>query len=62
MRTDSLFYRIFNTAPEIFFQLIDRPIVPGYQFQSVEVKQTAFRIDGVFVPRQEVEAMAGPSR
>jgi predicted transposase/invertase (TIGR01784 family) len=50
VRTDSLFYRIFSTAPEIFFQLIGQPSVPGYQFQSVEVKQTAFRIDGVFVP------------
>jgi predicted transposase/invertase (TIGR01784 family) len=50
VHTDSLFYRIFSTAPEIFFQLIGQPPVAGYQFQSIEVKQTAFRIDGVFVP------------
>ncbi len=50
MKTDSLFYRIFQTAPEIFFELIGQPTQPGYQFQSVELKQTAFRIDGVFLP------------
>lgn len=53
MRTDSLFYRIFSTAPEVFFQLMGLPPVPGYQFQSVELKQTAFRIDGVFLPPAE---------
>lgn len=53
MKTDSLFYRIFQTAPEIFFELIGQPTQPGYQFQSVELKQTAFRIDGVFLPPSE---------
>jgi predicted transposase/invertase (TIGR01784 family) len=56
MKTDSLFYRIFQTAPEIFFELIGQPIQPGYQFQSVELKQTAFRIDGVFLPPPEATA------
>ena len=50
MRTDSLFYRIFSTAPQVFFQLIGQPTLQGYHFQSVELKQTAFRIDGVFLP------------
>ena len=50
MKTDSLFYRIFQTAPAIFFELIGEPVREGYQFQSVELKQTAFRIDGVFLP------------
>ncbi|MCG5059988.1 MAG: Rpn family recombination-promoting nuclease/putative transposase [Limnoraphis sp. WC205] len=55
MKTDSLFYRIFQTAPAIFFELIGQPTAEGYQFQSVELKQTAFRIDGVFLPPPEAE-------
>ena len=52
MKTDSLFYRLFQTFPSIFFELINRPPeeANNYQFSSVEIKQTAFRIDGVFLP------------
>lgn len=50
MKTDSLFYRIFNTAPSLFFETIAQENRDGYEFQSVELKQTAFRIDGVFTP------------
>ncbi len=50
VKTDSLFYRIFNRAPAIFFELIQQPQRQGYRFKSIEVKQTAFRIDGVFLP------------
>ncbi len=49
MKTDSLFYRIFQTLPESFFDLIGQS-PQGYQFRSVEIKQTAFRVDGVFLP------------
>ena len=52
MKTDSLFYRLFQTFPSIFFELINHPPeeANNYQFSSVEIKQTAFRIDGVFLP------------
>ena len=50
MKTDSLFYRLFQSAPVLFFELIGQPHPDGYRFDSVEVKQTAFRIDGVFLP------------
>jgi predicted transposase/invertase (TIGR01784 family) len=50
VKTDSLFHRIFRKAPAIFFELIGQPAIAGYEFKSIEVKQTAFRIDGVFVP------------
>lgn len=52
MKTDSIFYRLFQTYPRIFFDLIGQPNIDisTYQFASVELKQTAFRIDGVFVP------------
>ncbi|MGM9499347.1 Rpn family recombination-promoting nuclease/putative transposase [Desertifilum tharense] len=52
MKTDTIFYRIFQSFPSIFFELIDQPptLAEVYQFSSVEVKQLAFRIDGVFLP------------
>jgi len=53
VKTDSLFYRIFQSVPEIFFELIGQPDRSGYDFRSIEVKQTAFRIDGVFLPPED---------
>ncbi len=52
MKTDSLFYALFQSQPSLFFELIGQPTsaARGYQFASVEVKQAAFRIDGVFLP------------
>ena len=57
MHTDSLFYRLFQTAPELFFELIGQPpeVAQGYTFRSVELKQTAFRVDGVFLPTPKTE-------
>ncbi|HIK06761.1 MAG TPA: Rpn family recombination-promoting nuclease/putative transposase [Trichormus sp. M33_DOE_039] len=55
MKTDSIFYRLFQEFPSIFFELIGNPPETAsiYQFASVEIKQTAFRIDGVFLPTQD---------
>ncbi|MEC4816178.1 MAG: Rpn family recombination-promoting nuclease/putative transposase [Scytonema sp. PMC 1069.18] len=52
MKTDSIFYRLFKTFPEAFFELINSEATEKttYDFASVELKQTAFRIDGVFLP------------
>jgi predicted transposase/invertase (TIGR01784 family) len=52
LKTDSIFYRIFQSLPSTFFELINQPasLADAYQFSSVEVKQLAFRIDGVFLP------------
>jgi predicted transposase/invertase (TIGR01784 family) len=52
MKTDSIFYRLFKTFPEAFFELINSEAAEttAYDFASVELKQTAFRIDGVFLP------------
>lgn len=57
MKTDSLFYRIFQRSPGILLELAGYPTsaAQGYEFRSVELKQTAFRIDGVLIPTQEVE-------
>jgi predicted transposase YdaD len=52
VKTDSIFYRLFQEFPSILFELIDHPPETAnlYQFSSIEVNQTAFRIDGVFLP------------
>ena len=52
MQTDSLFYRLFQTLPQLLFELMARPTLDAarYHFASVELKQTAFRLDGLFVP------------
>ena len=57
MKTDSLFYRLFQSAPTLFFELIGQFPVQAerYVFRSVELKQTAFRIDGVFLPPPEAD-------
>ncbi|MBW4432534.1 MAG: Rpn family recombination-promoting nuclease/putative transposase [Pelatocladus maniniholoensis HA4357-MV3] len=53
--TDSLFYQLFAEFPSIFFELIGHSPSNSqdYQFRSVEIKQTAFRIDGVFLPPED---------
>ena len=54
LKTDSLFYRLFQTQPSLLFELIGVSIPEQpYQFHSVEIKQTAFRLDGVFMPPQD---------
>jgi predicted transposase/invertase (TIGR01784 family) len=52
VKTDSLFYRLFQNYPSLLFELIGLSVPKSeqYQFQSVEIKQTAFRIDGLFAP------------
>lgn len=52
MKTDSIFYRIFQTDPGILFELLGQSpeIAQGYEFKSVEIKQVSFRIDGVLLP------------
>jgi predicted transposase/invertase (TIGR01784 family) len=56
MKTDTLFYRLFQHSPSIFFELIGQPgsEASAYEFRSVEIKQTAFRIDGVLLPTPTV--------
>ncbi|WNC86242.1 Rpn family recombination-promoting nuclease/putative transposase [Thermosynechococcus sp. QKsg1] len=50
MRRDSLFYQLFAQLPQTLFDLLGREAPQGYRFESVELKQTAFRVDGVFMP------------
>ncbi len=52
MKTDSIFYRIFQQYPRSFFELLNLPLTEAdqYQFTNLEVKQLAFRLDGLFFP------------
>jgi predicted transposase/invertase (TIGR01784 family) len=52
MRRDSIFYQLFRQSPTLLFELLSQPPAnaQGYSFESIEVKETTFRIDGVFLP------------
>ena len=52
MRRDTIFFQLFRQSPTLLFELLaDPPANPTeYIFDSVEVKETSFRIDGVFLP------------
>jgi predicted transposase/invertase (TIGR01784 family) len=54
MKTDTLFYEIFQTQPELLLELLghDAATIVNYDFRSVEIKQTAFRIDGLLIPKR----------
>jgi len=53
MRTDTIFYQLFLTFNSLLFELLGQPIdnAEGYQFISAEVKEKAFRFDGIFMPK-----------
>jgi predicted transposase/invertase (TIGR01784 family) len=52
VRRDAIFYQIFKRFPSLLFTLVDQPPEQAqrYRFESVEVKEPSFRIDGVFLP------------
>ncbi len=51
MKTDSLFYRLFQEWPQLALELMQLPYSgENYRFVSEEIKQTGFRIDGLFKP------------
>lgn len=52
MRRDAIFYQIFKRFPSLLFTLVDQPPEQAqrYRFESVEIKEPSFRIDGVFLP------------
>jgi len=55
VKRDSIYYQIFKRFPGLLFELVDNPPLQGqnYRFESLEVKETAFRIDGVFLPPED---------
>jgi predicted transposase/invertase (TIGR01784 family) len=57
MKRDHIFYTIFKRNPSLLFELVNEqpPGAKNYKFDSIEVKETAFRIDGVFLPPANVK-------
>jgi predicted transposase/invertase (TIGR01784 family) len=53
MKTDSFINRFFREYPGAFFTLLgeDERKAKKYKFTSLEVKEQAFRFDGVFLPK-----------
>ncbi|NES83945.1 MAG: Rpn family recombination-promoting nuclease/putative transposase [Moorea sp. SIO2B7] len=57
MKTDTIFYQLFQTFPSLLFELIGQSteLAQGYQFLSQEVKELARRFDGVFLPPANIK-------
>lgn len=55
MKTDTIFYTLFQTLPGVLFELLEQSqaLASYYQFTSVEIKELARRIDGLFLPKPE---------
>jgi predicted transposase/invertase (TIGR01784 family) len=52
VRTDTLFYRLFTERPQLVFELagLETPDAGVYTLRAEEIKETAFRLDGVLLP------------
>jgi predicted transposase YdaD len=50
MKTDPLFYELFQAAPQTFFELVQITPPCAYRFESITVKTSEKRIDGVLEP------------
>ena len=55
MRTDSLFYKVFQTLPGTLFELLgyNSALAQNYTFKAIELKELAKRTDGVFLPKRD---------
>jgi hypothetical protein len=52
VKSDAIFYRVFQEAPASYFELIgaSAETAANYQFSTAELKHTGLRLDGLFVP------------
>ena len=55
MRTDTIFYQLFQTFSTLLFELIGQSpsLAKGYEFTSREIKELARRFDGIFLPKTD---------
>ena len=55
MRTDTIFYNLFQLFPELLFELLgeDPAPAPIYEFSSREIKELTRRFDGLFIPNSD---------
>jgi predicted transposase/invertase (TIGR01784 family) len=52
MRRDSIFYQLFRRSPTLLFEFLPQQPARAeeYIFEAIEIKETGFRMDGVFLP------------
>ncbi len=48
MKTDALFYQVFQFDPQALFQLLQLPVEGEYTYESITIKTTEKRMDGFF--------------
>ena len=55
MKTDTIFYTLLQNLPSVLFELLKESptLALHYEFSSVEIKELARRIDGLFLPKPE---------
>ena len=55
MKTDTIFYTLLQNRPSVLFEVLEKsPVLAShYEFSSVEIKELARRIDGLFLPKPE---------
>ncbi|OUC16424.1 MAG: hypothetical protein B0A82_01710 [Alkalinema sp. CACIAM 70d] len=55
MRRDAIFYKLFQQAPSLLFELLKESpkTADRYRFESVAIKEPTFMIDGVFLPPED---------
>ena len=55
MKTDTIFYTLLQNLPSVLFEILQQPPTQAlhYEFSSVEIKELARRIDGLFLPKPE---------
>jgi len=55
MKTDTIFYTLLQNLPGVLFELLEQSptLALHYNFSSVEIKELARRIDGLFLPKPE---------
>ncbi len=52
MKTDAIFYKLFQVAPQTFFELLQITPACPYRFESLTFKSTEKRIDGLLEPEE----------
>jgi predicted transposase YdaD len=57
MRSDALFYELSQAAPQAFFELLQVTSACPYRFESITVKSSEKRIDGILEPEQSGETI-----
>jgi predicted transposase/invertase (TIGR01784 family) len=55
MKTDTIFYTLLQNLPSVLFELLEQSptLALHYEFSSVEIKELARRVDGLFLPKPE---------